>query len=334
LNRPLTSVGLLLALFGTFLFYGVFTDLTPGFVAMLVALVLVPIGSGIAFYGAAFSGSYAVEARAVGGGGGATSGMVWAALGVAVVAILLAVASLSVAFSAQSGANDASTKISQVNGNVTALNATLAAGGVPPQAVAVKVDWCNTDPTTQDRFCPNEIVVNQGDVVQLMFISNDTDAHTFTLLTSPYLFQINDSVSGMRNFLNNATIPGTCSNGGTFALQSANVSGIYCVSGGSLLSSAAAGNFRIAQNPTPANPGSPGGISLVVLPVDNMLHIANFSADAGVAEVYGIGAFRATTPGIYEFFCHYHVSNGMFGYLIVLPNPYCSANPTSCGAKP
>ncbi|HKT21046.1 MAG TPA: hypothetical protein VJR06_00275, partial [Nitrososphaerales archaeon] len=83
---------------GIFLFYGVFVNITPGFVAMLTALILLPIGSGVLFFGAAYRGSLSAPPMAAGGGGGASSGTVWAALAVAVVAILIAVASLSVAF--------------------------------------------------------------------------------------------------------------------------------------------------------------------------------------------------------------------------------------------
>lgn len=310
---------------GIFLFYGVFVNLTPGFLAFITALVLLPIGSGVLFFGAAYRGSLSAPSMA-GGGGGASSGTVWAALGVAVVAILIALASLSIAFNAQSSAN-ANTGISQVSSSVQSAIASL---GVQPTTVAFKVDWCNTDNTGQDRFCPNQLIVNQGDVVQIMFIHNDTDVHTFTLLTG-YSFQINDSATQMHNFLNNGSLSGPCSNSGTYAQQSAGVSGVYCVSGSSLL--APSGNFKIAQNPTPSIPGPSSGLSVQDVKMDNTVHVVNFNFSAGIAEVWGVGAFQVTQPGIYEFFCHYHVSNGMFGYLIVLPNAYCATNQAACGIK-
>jgi plastocyanin len=37
-------------------------------------------------------------------------------------------------------------------------------------------------------------------------------------------------------------------------------------------------------------------------------------------NVTGTGSFIAKYPGIFEYFCIYHVALGMFGYLIVLPN--------------
>jgi plastocyanin len=331
LNRSLTSVGLLVALAGTFLFYGVFVGLTPGFVAFLAALILLPIGSGVLFYGAAYRGTFSAQPAAAGGGGGATTGTVWAAIAVAVIAILLAVASLSVALNAQSNAGTANDQINSINSNINSVNSAVAGLGTKPATVAVKIDWCNTDPTGQDRYCPNEFVVNQGDTVQVMFIHNDTDAHTFTL-DNVYFFQINGSDTGMRNFLTNESNAGPCSNSGTFAQESAAISGIYCVSGSSLLPvTSPPTNFKIAQNPTPANPFLPGGQGVVDVPVDNMVHINFDNESSGVVEVWGIGSFQATTPGIYEFFCHYHVSNGMFGYVVVLPNAYCTSNPSSCG---
>src|SRR5579884_1876596 len=175
--------------------------------------------------------------------------------------------------------------------------------------------------------------------VEIMFEHNDTDAHTFTIsnASSPYGFQINDTYAGMRNFLNNATFAAPCVNGTfsqeTTSLPPSGYSPTYCVSGISLLPTGTgighAGNFRIAVNPNPGSPlGVPGNPSVVEFPIDNMVHMVsfNFSATPPVSEIYGDGAFTAAYPGIYEFFCDYHVSNGMFGYIIVLPNAYCNSN--------
>ena len=325
MNRPIASIGFAMLFVGAFFFYGVFVGLTPGFFAFLIALVLVPIGSSVFFVGAAYRPAYAAQAS-MGGGSGGSSGTVWAAIAVAVIAILIAVASLSVALNAQSSAN-ANTGVAQISANVQSQ---LSALGVKPTTVAYKVDWCNTDNTGQDRFCPNQLVVNQGDVIQIMFIHNDTDVHTFTLDTSPYFFQINDSAAGMHNFITNGNLAGPCSNTGSYAQESAAISGVYCVSGQSLL--APGGNFKIAQNANPANPGNGSlGINLILVGMTNTVQVVNFNFSGGVSEVWGVGSFQATTPGIYEFFCHYHVSNGMFGYLVVLPNPYCTSSPTSCG---
>lgn len=122
------------------------------------------------------------------------------------------------------------------------------------------VEWAMFQ-SGQDRFYPSTIIVNQGDDVKITFISNDTDAHTFTI-GSPYDFQINASVPGTQNYL----------------LNGANIT-------------------------TPATNNSPGVV---------------VSGTPG--NVSATGSFVATYPGIYEFFCVYHVQLGMFGYLVVLPN--------------
>lgn len=216
-----------------------------------------------------------------------------------------------------------------------------------PTVMAVKVDWCNTDNTGQDRFCPDVIDVVQGDIVQLMFIENDTDAHTFTLSSGPYSFQINETITGSADFLNNeALFNGSCVNSG-YAQISAAISTVYCVSGSSLLSptflaSNGASNFTQEQNANPGLPLTPGNSTNphpIVVPIsDETYYIdspnlsgVSIPANATSSEVWGIGAFQASYAGVYEYTCVYHVSNGMFGYLVVLPNAYCDTNPSSCG---
>jgi len=216
-----------------------------------------------------------------------------------------------------------------------------------PTVIALKVDWCNTDPTGQDRFCPDVLDVVQGDIVQLMFIENDTDTHTFTLSSGQYSFQINATIAGSHDFLNNeAAYNGSCINSG-YAQESAAISTVYCVSGSSLLSSSflasnGASNFTQEQNANPAIPLTPGNSTnphpIIISVSDQTYYIdspdlsgASIPANATSSEVYGIGAFQASYAGVYEYTCVYHVSNGMFGYLVVLPNAYCDTNPSSCG---
>jgi hypothetical protein len=71
-----------------------------------------------------------------------------------------------------------------------------------PQTRNIIVEW-GTLISTQDRFFPQLIVVNQGDTVTLTFESNDTDgAHTFTINapTGPngttQITQLNETVPG------------------------------------------------------------------------------------------------------------------------------------------
>jgi hypothetical protein len=44
------------------------------------------------------------------------------------------------------------------------------------------MEWEATLPSTQDRFFPQVVIVNQGDTIHLYWEVNDTDgAHTFTI---------------------------------------------------------------------------------------------------------------------------------------------------------
>jgi plastocyanin len=350
MKKGVALFGLLLLIVAAILFFIVFSggslagvgitgsNSEANFVAFLFVIIALPVGSGLAYFGLSYrmpifaSGSPAQVVYK-------SSRIGSAALAIAIIALIIALAEFGVIYqsigSQSNNINGLSTTVSSINsklGNYSSVN-------VAPTPVAFKVDWCNTDNTGQDRFCPQTLVVDQGDIVQIMFIHNDTDAHTFTLDTAPYFFQINASSAGMHNFLTNNYNSGNCSNSGTFAQESAAISDVYCVSGNSLLSNATlhstvgqgAYDFAIAQNPTPAQ--SLNGSSPVIVPIDNMVHFINTTSAAinsGSTEIWGDATFQATTPGIYEFFCHYHVSNGMFGYLIVLPNAYCNTDASVC----
>jgi plastocyanin len=282
------------------------------------------------------------------------------ALIIGIVAGAIAGAALGVTISNYYSNGQLNTNYSNLNAKVSSIGSQLAFVNQTPSVRPIKMQWC-TQNVLQDRFCPGNIIVDQGDIVQVLFLQNDTAAHTFTILPTSsggYDFQVNDSGAGELDFLHDyAPIPAGCSNSGTFAQMSAGVSGVYCVSGTSLLSNSTlqahgATNFEEAQNPYPGLPftpnpgqivaGEPPGVNLTnpgvaLFPVNDQANMLSLSVSGvgvnatGGSETQGIGAFWATTPGVYEFFCHYHVANGMFGYLIVLPNLYCNKSPTSCG---
>ncbi|MGI0080556.1 MAG: hypothetical protein ACRECH_13145 [Nitrososphaerales archaeon] len=375
MNKISAALGTILVLVAAFLFLIVFSggsignftitgaDPTANFVAFLYVIVALPVGAGLAFYG------YAVRRPIFAAGSGqqtvyvVRSSLATVALVLAIVALLLGLGAIyyagtvtppSPGTNLQGQINSINTQISAINtklGQVSSgVNATalshLATVNATPTVVPFRVDWCNTDNTGEDRYCPQNLVVVQGDTVQILFMHNDTDAHTFTMI-SGYNFQINLTygapgetnvsgtlyANGMHNFLTNGNFSGSCSNTGTFAQQSVAVSDSYCVSGTNLLAPAL---YGIAINPDPALPFS-GGSGPMLINVTNTAFFPNiniplsYNGTQGV-EAWGIGAFQATTPGIYEYFCHYHVSNGMFGYLIVLPNSYCSASATNAKA--
>jgi len=298
MKTGIAITGLILLFIAAFFFYVVFSggafagfiitgsDATANFVAFLFVILALPIGSGLAFFGLSFRKPiYAAGTQVV----YKSSRVGSAALAVAVIAVIIAFAGIGVVYQSI-GAQSASlsTVSNQLNSLHSQVSSYLATVNIPPRTIAYKVDWCNTDNTGEDRFCPGVIVVNQGDDVQILFIHNDTDAHTFTMTTTPYFFQINASSAGMHNFLTNGFNAGNCSNSGTFAQEQANLSETYCVSGNSLL--APGQGFVIAQNPTPAVPIS-NGSGILVLKVDNMVHFVNTTAAAinsTKTEIWGI----------------------------------------------
>lgn len=96
-------------------------------------------------------------------------------------------------------------------GLVPTQTAGLPGVNQPPTIRHVTIEWTNTYPSGQDRFVPDLIVVNQGDTVNLTFISNDTDAHTLTMTLPTGFFQLNASGPGAidphtgKNFTTSAT---------------------------------------------------------------------------------------------------------------------------------
>ncbi len=176
--------------------------------------------------------------------------------------------------------NQLSNVQSQVNSDSSLIStlqnksSTLPLMNQAPQVRNFKVEWTNTESSGQDRFFEPTIVVNQGDTVAITFVSNDTDAHTFTL-ELPYNFQINATVPGTLDYLKNET---------PFTTNATN------------------------NSPGVKVWGTPGNVTAT-------------------------GSFVAKYSGIFEYFCIYHVSLGMFGYLIVLPNEaYTGPSSSSLGA--
>ena len=128
----------------------------------------------------------------------------------------------------------------------------------------------------------------------------------------------------MHDFLTNTYFQSSCVQA-PYSQASAGLSSTDCVSGSSLL--APGGTFRIPINPFPASSPLPPNTPKLIT-IDNTFHLIS---ENGVAnEAWSIASFQATIPGVFEYFCYYHVSNGMFGYLVVLPNTYCNTHSTAC----
>lgn len=137
------------------------------------------------------------------------------ALAVGVVAIFIAIGAIAFAYiGASSEVINLEQQVTSLQSQQSSLQASLQ--GLPktfpsvnetPTARKITIQW-ETFGTTQDRFFPEFIVVNQGDTVQLTFIDNDTDdAHTFTISLPTSAcpngceYQINASAPGLTNFL-------------------------------------------------------------------------------------------------------------------------------------
>jgi len=265
------------------------------------------------------------------------------ALGVAVIAVFLAVGAIAFAYvGASSQVTSLQGQVSTLQSQIPSLIAKsgLASVNATPTTMAFKIDWCNTDNSGQDRFCPPLLVVHQGDLVQILFQTNDTDAHTFTLVSGGYNFQLNNTYGasgstgnfstgnpdGMHNFLTNTYFQSSCVSA-TYSDASQGLSSSDCVSGSSLL--APGGTYRYPINPNPAqSPTPPAYPAPEQIAVDNDFHF--ISENGTYNAVWSIASFRASIPGIFEYFCYYHVSNGMFGYLVVLPNTYCNSHASAC----
>jgi plastocyanin len=259
------------------------------------------------------------------------------AIAVAVIAVFLAVGAIAFAYVG------ASSQVTNLQGQVSTLQSQipnliaksgLASVNATPTTMAFKIDWCNTDNSGQDRYCPPVLIVHQGDLVQILFQTNDSDAHTFTLVAGGYNLQLNNtygvagananSSTGMHDFLTDTYFQSSCIQA-SYAQASQGLSSSDCVSGSSLL--APGGTYRYPINPTPAVPAVPPHAPEQIT-VDNMFHF--IAENATEDSTWSIASFRASIPGIFEYFCYYHVSNGMFGYLIVLPNTYCNTHSATC----
>ncbi|MER3515456.1 MAG: hypothetical protein C4310_14545, partial [Chloroflexota bacterium] len=140
-----------------------------------------------------------------------------ATLVLSIIALIVSFASLGYGLSVISGLQSSITSlqgtVSTQQGDINALKQAL--GTLPivnqrPITRAITLTWF-TDASGQDRFDPPIIIVNQGDIVRVTFISNDTaDGHTFefNLPNGTTWVRLNVSVAGQENFLNGQKFTG------------------------------------------------------------------------------------------------------------------------------
>ncbi len=144
--------------------------------------------------------------------------------------------------------NSSASTATAVQSSLSLLNSKLSSLPLVDQTPIIRnlrLEWSNTENSKQDRFFQSTIVVNQGDNVSVTFLSNDTDAHTFTL-ESPYNFQINATVPGTNDYLKNEAVfttpatnnspgvkvsgtPGNVSAKGSFIAKFAGIYEYFCI---------------------------------------------------------------------------------------------------------
>jgi hypothetical protein len=188
---------------------------------------------------------------------------------------------------------------------VAALPSTLQIVNQAPQTRNIIVEWEATLPTLQDRWFPQVIVVNQGDSINLLVESNDTDgAHSWTIEapTGPggalQLTQLNVSAIGQWKYFPPREA------GPQFGVEIKNpVTG--CVTMDQNVTCNTHGGCSINGGPIGACTGS-------------FLLNSNQSEIASIQATVSFGPLK--TPGVYRYFCFYHQDIGMVGYLVVLPN--------------
>jgi len=190
-----------------------------------------------------------------------------------------------------------------------------------PTTRIVTMEWEATLPSTQDRWLPQEIVVNQGDTIVLTLEVNDTDgAHTFTILapTAPngalQLTQINMSYTGQWMYHPPAE------SGPQFGIEVSGVP-VGCDLMGQNVTCTTSTNLP-AGTCSMSGCTIAGGCSINGGPLGPctgswMLNKTQTEI-AEIQTTVTLGPF--TSPGIYRYFCSYHQEIGMIGWLVVQPN--------------
>src|SRR5208283_1939169 len=124
------------------------------------------------------------------------------ALAVALVALIVGLGAVVLPMIAPSSAS--SDQMTALQGQVSQLQQQISSLPVMDQTPTTRhilLQWMNTGNTGQDMFNPNQITVNQGDNVSIIFEDNDTDGHTFEVLLPQGLYILNNSLPGETNHL-------------------------------------------------------------------------------------------------------------------------------------
>jgi hypothetical protein len=203
---------------------------------------------------------------------------------------------------------------------------TVAPSQVPvvdqrPTTRLVTMEWEATLPSTQDRWFPQYIVINQGDTIVLTLEINDTDgAHTFNILAPTgaggalQLTQINMSIVGQWMYHPPAE------SGPQFGIKVAGApvgcelmgQNVTCNTTTNLASGTCSASGCTIAGGCSVNGGPLGPCTGSWMLKPNQTEIAE------IQTTLTLGPF--TTPGVYRYFCFYHQEIGMVGFITVLPN--------------
>ena len=227
-------------------------------------------------------------------------------LAVAVVALFVAVAAIGFTYvGASSQVTNLQGQVSTIQSQLQTIGASLPGVNQVPQTRNIIVEWEATLPSTQDRWLPQMLVVNQGDTISLFVESNDTDgAHTWTIEapTGPggalQLTQLNISAVGQWKYFPPKE------SGPMYGTEVMGPVG-GCVTMNQNVTCNTVGGCSINGGPIGACTGS-------WMLNSNQTEIASIHASVTFGPL--------KVPGVYRYFCFYHQDIGMVGYLLVMPN--------------
>jgi hypothetical protein len=192
----------------------------------------------------------------------------------------------------------------------------------------IRVEWETKLNSGQDRFFPNYITVIQGNNVTITFITNDTsDGHSLELplsvvgLPSSSLLILNNSWTGQTS----GPYIGVSPTGTAVGVHPTPNGLDCCLANGSPYNpqdnftgppTGCTDHNGNALSCNTQNAGGSGYKCNAFTPIIQNNPNASTACNLWSSAYLGV----VTTPGIYKFFCFYHQTAGMVGYLIVIPN--------------
>lgn len=166
-----------------------------------------------------------------------------AATALVLIALIATIGAVSIVDNALGGGQPSTSTVAPTTTTSTNSMSNLVINQKPVTRY-ITLTWELSPEALQDRFTPFNIVVAQGDTVHIVFIVNDSVAHTFTI-GAPYNYNMNVSAPGLVNDLTGKTFtqpatgnspgvvikgtPGNLTGTGSFVAKYAGVFEYYCV---------------------------------------------------------------------------------------------------------